>query len=544
MRRLTLPSSRAKDPLIMPEFVHILILPEGKHVYATQGALLSDVLGKHGVLPGPCGGKGLCGKCIVEVTVHDQTTRVLACQTRATTDLTVRHANQAAMKIVIEGDQPRFAPAAADSNRPNSAPQLAVAFDIGTTTLACALLDLTTGARLAVCGMENPQSAFGADVMTRLLAALEHGGSALQTAVLSGLRLLVDDACNRVNVSADQIVLYTAVGNSAMQHLLLGRDPTPLTRAPYQPVSTDSVTLNAALLGLPAGQTTTFCFLPLIAGFVGADTTACLLATDFDRQPGVSLLIDIGTNGELVLGSGTNRIACSAAAGPAFEGASLTCGMRAQEGAIDGVFLRHNGIRLSVIGNAKPGGICGSGLIALVARLLETGTLDKSGRFDPSGTLGASIATWNGQKAFTVAKETESATGAPILLTQKDVRALQLAKAAIATGMELLCRAYGIRTEQIDRVLLAGGFGSTLDIFSACAIGLLPQAISDRVQIVGNASLTGAALAACSDEARAHAARLAASTKHLALIDAPDFNDRFMDALAFPAYFDKNGAGQ
>ena len=262
---------------------------------------------------------------------------------------------------------------------------------------------------------------------------------------------------------------------------------------------------------LPVAETATLRVLPNIAGFVGADTVGCLVATRFDELEELTLMIDIGTNGEMVLGNRAGFLACSTAAGPAFEGAKISCGMRGAAGAVDHVYLENNEVTCSVIGGGKAVGLCGSGLLDLVAALLELEEISESGRMADTFTL----------------------PGTEVSLTQQDVREVQLAKAAIRAGIELMCQKRGAQPSDIRRVYLAGAFGNYMDPASACAIGLIPPVLEDRIQPIGNAAGEGAKLCALSREAFAYSKRLAEKAEFLELASMADFNDCYVDCLMF-----------
>lgn len=518
-----------------PRTYRVLILPEHIEVSVPKGTLLFDVLCAHIPFDPPCGGNGTCKKCLVEITVEGRTERVLACQTRVHVDMHVMHAPEVSLHVLTTGAPSAGVPAAAVVSHASYTPSkpLAAAFDVGTTTLVCSLLEPATGQVLGVSGAGNPQSAFGADVMARLGFAIERSPVALQAAVVSGMNDLLSDVCNKAGVSTKQVARLTAVGNSAMQALLLGRAPATLVRPPYAPESCEAVQMRAASIGLCAAADAMLTVLPLIGGFVGADTTACLLATGFDTLPGTTLLVDIGTNGELVLGNTSRRVACSAAAGPAFEGTNLQCGMRAAQGAIDQAEYIDGQLLVHVLGGGAPRGICGSGLTALAAALLTCGALDETGRLVQRGPLGNRIVDFCGQAAFVVSDCDSSASGEQLLLTQKDLRALQLAKGAISAGVAVLCDRLGIQADAIDRILLSGAFGSFLRVHDACRIGLLPAALESRTQTIGNAAIEGAKLVAQRPETLQRAVALARGTEHIALASAPDYEDRLLDALSF-----------
>lgn len=300
--------------------------------------------------------------------------------------------------------------------------------------------------------------------------------------------------------SGKAVSMVSVAGNTAMHHLLLGLDPKPLTVPPYMPAATEAVEREGLRV------------LPNIAGFVGGDTVGCMLAAQLHEKEELTLLIDIGTNGEMVLGDHSGRLACSTAAGPAFEGAKIACGMRGAEGAVDHVWLEKGKIAWSVLGGGKAKGLCGSGLLDLVACLLETGVISEMGRMNC---------------------ETYQLEGTDVYLTQKDVREVQLAKAAIRAGIELMCSHRGVSPAQVQEVLLAGAFGSYLTPSSACKIGMIPPCLEEKIRPIGNAAGLGAAMCAASGTAFETAKQLARETEFLELASKADFQDLFVDCLSF-----------
>ena len=295
-----------------------------------------------------------------------------------------------------------------------------------------------------------------------------------------------------------------------MHHLFLELPVDTLVRAPYVPKVKDTVKTEASGCGIHVCQNAQLIWLPNIGGFVGADTTACMLAAEFDKREELTLMVDIGTNGEMVLGNREGYTVCSTAAGPAFEGAKITCGMRGSDGAIDHVYLENSEVKFHVIGGGKPAGICGSGLLDAVHCLLQTGWIREDGYM---------------KEPWHFSDE--------VYLCQKDVRELQLAKAAIAAGVQLLCRKRGCRIEEIRTLLLAGAFGNYLDPDSACGIGLLPEALRDRIVPVGNAAGAGARLAVLSEREFARAEDMASKAGFLELATEPDFMDVYVDEMSY-----------
>ncbi len=464
----------------------ITFQPDNQTVRVTGGTLLEAQIAA-GLRPdAPCGGKGSCGKC--KVTLDDQ--EVLACQTRIDRDMTVYTTGSGAARILAKGLSAVTTP---DGNCDH-----VLAFDIGTTTVVGYLLDGKTGEQLATASTMNPQGQYGADVISRIQYALDGSAGPLQECIKDALVRLTRELSEKTGIDTRKL-LAAIVGNTAMHHLLLGIDPKPLVAPPYMPGVFEALELGNTRI------------LPNIAGFVGGDTVGCMVSTRFDRQEDLTLLIDIGTNGEMVLGNTSRRIACSTAAGPAFEGAKISCGMRGADGAVDHVWMENDEIKYHVIGEGKATGLCGSGLLDLAAVLLDTGILDESGYLEG--------------KAYTLCDN--------VTLTQKDIREVQLAKAAIRAGIELLTENFGAKVADIRKVYLAGAFGNYMNPASACRIGMIPPVLLDRIEPIGNAAGEGAKLCALSSAEFAYSQQLAQDTEFLELASLPQFQDCYVDALAF-----------
>jgi len=403
------------------------------------------------------------------------------------------------------------------------------------------LLDLRTGQQLAVAAGMNAQMAYGDDVVSRIRHAMQgrRARRQLQRAVIRVLNDLIRQAARSAGVSLQRVYLLTAVGNTCMMHLFLGLDPTPLGLAPYVPVVRQPWEVAAQELGLRVNPQARVYVLPNIASFVGADTVGMVL-THLWGGEGTALAIDIGTNGEIVLRHRGRIMACSAAAGPAFEGARITHGMRGAPGAISRVRLNEQ-VEIDTIGHRPPQGICGSGLVDVIAQMLERGLLDSTGRIaapeevpQVSDELRSRLVTSDSNQAFVLARAEESATGEPVVLSQRDVRELQLAKGSIRAATNTLLKTVGVELEEIERLYLAGGFGNYLDIANARRIGLLPPLPLERIEGVGNAAGAGAKLALLSVEERRRAAELARQVEHLELCGNPDYQMEFMETMLFP----------
>lgn len=419
---------------------------------------------------------------------------------------------------------------------------LGMAFDIGTTTIVGYLLDLYTGKELSVVSTLNPQTKFGADVISRVNFTIQEadGLRKLHAAVIEAINDLIGEGAEKAGVSRNQIYGVSIAANTCMHHLFLGISPRYIAVSPYVAAVSEPLVINATELDIDINQAGKIFVLPNIAGFVGADTTAVLLATELDQSEEVKLVIDIGTNGEIVLGSKEKVVACSAAAGPAFEGAQISSGMRGAEGAIDHVYFGEK-VEFTVIGGGRPQGICGSALLDTVAGLLELGIIDKRGKLLPYDKLinprakafKENLVKHESQPAFLLVEANNTAHGRPIMVTQSDIRQLQLAKGAIAAGVKVLMEILGVKTSDIKEVLLAGAFGNYLTPHSACAIGLIPLELENRIRMIGNAAGTGARLALLSSSEYRRAAEIAARVEFVELGSYPKFNSIFADSTYF-----------
>ena len=418
-----------------------------------------------------------------------------------------------------------------------------VAFDLGTTTAVATLMDLRTGAPIAVASMLNQQQPFGADVISRISATMLDPDSLDRLRALARATLadLTADVCAQAGVASEQVYEMALAGNATMVQLALGIDPEPLGVAPFILTAADYEGLLAEDFGIPIHPAARAFVFPSLGAYVGGDIVAGVLAAGMDRDKRLRLFIDIGTNCEIVLGDAERLVATAAPAGPAFEAASIRSGMRAAPGAIEVVTITPEGLRLQVIGDVAPVGVCGSGLVDAVAELVREGLLDASGRFlDDTAIaqrrpdLADRFVTVDGERLFVLAHAHESGTGQPVHLSQRDVRELQFAKAAISTGWRLLFEELGITDEDVAQVLLAGSFGTYLSPRSAVRIGLVPRLPVLRIVSAGNVAGEGAKMALLSESERHGARALLREIDYVELSDRADFNDRFVGELAFP----------
>lgn len=512
----------------------------------------------HGVtgIEAPCGGKGTCGKCKVTVT-KPYYKEVLACQTKICdgmeiivgggtitgvgTDMNEAKVSASDEMVVLVDRKSDMQenPVSVYGNHSSNAGTLA-ACDIGTTTVVCYLIDKETGQIIAVRSGANPQRSFGADVLSRIDAAARaddndkaNGGlQMMQSQIVSLLNGWISEMlmeCGRTKVSR-----FSVAGNTVMCHLLMGISQEKLGKAPFMPDEYFGRAFNPLDIGLENCQT--MIIFPAVSGFVGGDITAGMMETVNCNE--LTLYLDIGTNGEMALGKGDRYVCCATAAGPAFEGAQIELGMPASKGAVDKVWLEGRRIKYSVIGNDRPVGLCGSGLIDALAVLLKAGIIDENGTILSGQELPILFRSY----VFEVeAEETAQSTEhflavhiAPgVYITQEDIRKLQLAKGAIAAGIEVLFKEYGCTPCNIDVLTFAGGFGNYIDKASAAAIGLFPQELLDKAKEVGNAAGNGAVSAALSQDAWERALEISGNMRYIELASYPHFDEMYVEHMNF-----------
>jgi uncharacterized 2Fe-2S/4Fe-4S cluster protein (DUF4445 family) len=412
--------------------------------------------------------------------------------------------------------------------------QLGLAVDLGTTKIAGYLVNLEDGRTVASRGVMNPQIAYGEDLISRLSRAMESREEAtrLQQLVVEGLNRMAAELCREAEGGPEQIVEAVIVGNTAMHHLLLRLAVDQLAMAPYVPAISASHDVKARDLGLRLAPGAYVHFLPNIAGYVGSDHVAMMLAVGLPNTHGVTLALDIGTNTEVCLVSEGEMCSVSCASGPAFEGAHIKHGMRAANGAIERLRLEGGKVEYQTIGGAAPTGLCGSGALDAVAQLYLAGVLNRGGRMD----LHAGVRVEQGQREFILVPGEEDGDRPAVTITQKDVRQIQLAKGAIRTGIQILLASKGLSEGDIDEVIIAGAFGSYIDVGSAITIGMLPALPVDRFRQVGNAAGRGATLALVSLEKRDEAHAMARKVGYIELASSPDFMNTFTQAMYLGPY--------
>lgn len=418
---------------------------------------------------------------------------------------------------------------------PSNVTPLGVAVDLGTTKIAAVLVDLKSGEELAVAGAANPQIAYGEDVISRLTYARNHddGAEILGGSVRNTLDDLLGQLVEQIQVARWQIVDICVVGNTAMTHLLLGLPTSQLSVSPYVAASHLPMDIKARDLGMEAAPGAYVHVLPGIGGFVGADHVAMIMASRLDRANDIALGIDIGTNTEIVLVNPKNRtyICASCASGPAFEGAHIGDGMRASSGAIESVNISPDGIQLKTIDDAPAIGLCGSGIVDVLAELIGCNALSRVGRLNDTSEY---IRKGDNGLEFLLAAGSRSGSGRDVVISQKDISQIQLAKGAIRAGLETLLAVTDTPAEKVAEVVVAGAFGAFLDINNAFRIGLLPQLPNARYSQVGNAALVGAKRAVLSTSERERAVTIAKRATHMELSTYPKFNRLFALGMQFP----------
>ena len=544
-------------------------------VGAPDGASLLEAARKAGlVLESPCNGAGSCGKCRVRafaeriqnlerkpsrhrISAEDAAKGwTLACQTLVHGDARVEMSEAALhekLEILAEGnalDVPlkpwitkRFNAtlgvtdvlagnrAIASEDGDTTRASYGLGIDIGTTTLVVALVDLNTGRELGATSALNPQARHAQDVLSRIsMGSDAEGLKTLHRVLTDELNRLIGELTEKLSIPRERIYEAVYAGNTTMITLAVGKNPQSLGKYPYKVEVEAPAHYNAAKVGLNIAPQGLVWLPPVISAYVGADLTAGLLATRLDKLPGTTLLVDVGTNGEMILAVDGKLAATSTAAGPAFEGMNIASGMRASRGAIERVSL-DDGVDYKTIGNAAPIGLCGSGVLDAIGALAAHGIIDRNGRFaSPDSEVGRrwprNLRPEDGRPTFHIAGS--------VVVTQRDVRQVQLAKGAVRAGIELMLRSVGVRAENVDRVLIAGSFGYHLKTRSLLRLGMLPPGFGDRVEFVGNTSKSGAVAFLLNRDTREEVTRIVKSVNALELANAPDFQPTFVASLSFP----------
>ncbi|EKD36150.1 MAG: hypothetical protein ACD_75C01616G0004 [uncultured bacterium] len=512
--------------------------------------LLFELADQGILLRSDCGGKGKCKKCQVSIERDgNDVDPVEACTFRVTENLTLSIPEASRLSSGIIDKAPLLLPKSYMPLRPSFGEEQSygVAIDLGTTTIALYLCELQTATVLSSLAIKNPQSIYGDDVMSRISAINGFRGKTalLQKPLVTFIDHTLSQLCEMTNVDVSSLVDLVVAGNPTMIHILAGENPESIGISPYRPVFTEFQELSADKLGFSfyRGRLLT---LPLVSGFIGADTVAAILAIDLENQPTGTLLVDLGTNGEIVL-LGENRMyATSCATGPAFEGATLSCGMQATFGAIDRVEIDdcNTAPRCRVITDTilirktrlrrktRPVGICGSGIVSALAAFIRTGIVDSSGLFNKVNLIPSLKKDAENRIYYELVSGKDSGNGSSISISQKDIRAVQLGKAALRAGIDHLLKVADLRN--LEKILVAGAFGSHIDPSDMISLGMLPNISTDRIQTVGNAAGSGTVMALCNSDYFKKASHVALTISNVDLATNAGFQKTFIDRLKFP----------
>lgn len=531
----------------------IHILPHGRKIKAAAGRRLMEVLVDSSIfLRSDCGGKGTCGKCLVKVITPEQEAGLKpACTLEVTQDIGVEIPEASMYSAHIISKASVNLPESFLRSDPGDVDPMAlgIAVDLGTTTLAVYLVNIRERKILSSLSVKNPQALYGDDVMSRISAIGNSPESLvqLQGFAVRAIEWGVDSLLDALDLDGGRLRQMVVVGNPTMIHIFCGVDPGSLGVSPYEPVFKEARLSSSGKLGFGFREIPIYT-LPQVAGFLGGDILAAALACDLVNQPFGTLLVDMGTNGELMLRGENGIFGTSCATGPAFEGATLSSGMQAVPGAIDRVHINpETGIAsLSVIKNSRgqeitPTGICGSGVISVVAELLRTSIMMPDGRLNKAFATPTLEMDGDTPRAYVLVPGDSSDRSVPsdlpgtqgaVTFLQKDIRAVQLGKSALITGIEFLCREAGI--ELPSRILIAGAFGSHLEKDEMLALGMLPAIEPDRIESIGNAAGTGAIMALCDEKTREKIEALAADVTVVDLALSAEFQDHFIKSLGFP----------
>lgn len=541
-----------------------IIFSNSQELEVDVGTKLQDVIALAGIkMDFPCGGRAKCGQCkvVIKYLKGNKTDEVLACsylvkediwleipsqennsapilETGRRSELFVesgvrKHYDRGRTLVELEGQLIQIE--AGDTT--DKCYGLAV--DVGTTTVVGYLMDLNSGEQVGVSSSLNGQRAFGADVISRINAVNQNEDNlaVLQAKVIETINDIIKEVTSKNRVSVQDIYMATLAGNTCMHHLLLGLNPRSLGQAPFLPVIQQMVNVSSQSLNLALNPQAKVWVFPVIAGFVGGDTVGAILASNLQEKQGISLLVDIGTNGEIVINAKGRMVACSAAAGPALEGAQVTFGMRADKGAINKVVLKPS-MDIEVIGSGPAKGIAGSGLIDLLGELIKAKLINKRGKltkpenYEGPGYLRGRLAESPTGMKFVLLTEEEN-QGQEIYLTQGDISQLQLAKGALHAAMELLVKTVGATGDQVEEVLLAGAFGNFMNAEQALTIGLLPEWAGGKIKPIGNAAGEGAKIGLLSVERRKEAQVISERVEFLELAGTANFQGAFIEGMLF-----------
>ncbi len=488
------------------------------------GETILQVLQKHNIqgVHAPCGGKGSCRKCAVSIFDGTCICTTLSCLTQAEEGLVV-HLNPVKRVSFSKGSSNPLHPADQDGQG------YGIACDLGTTTVCCHLMDLKEGISLGVAVESNAQSAYGENVLSRLQAASEGNADIIHQLTMEQLNRMIGSLCDRAGIQQEELRSMTLCAHTIMMHFAAGMNPAERGLAPFIPETLFGKTLKGSEIGL-AVDIPVF-FMPAVSDFCGSDVLADVHAAGLMKAEKPVLMMDIGTNSEMMLGCGDRFVSCAADAGSLFKGSFFDCGMTASSGAVSGVVYEDGKLILHVLGKSSPKGLCGSGIIDTIAIMTRLGALDEMGHIAEPDEAEEEVAPFidivDGKPAFYVSRE------AGLYITQKDIAKFQQAKGAVYAGIHIMASEYGIEVQDIDRCILAGGFGTFINPESASILGLIPQELISVTESLGNLSVNGAQSAAISSAARKELLELRENVRYIPLSSHPDFTDQYIDGMMF-----------
>lgn len=533
----------------MPTTHTIKILPHGRKIKADSGESLISALVDHSIfLRSDCGGRGTCGKCKVDlITAEGTRESTNSCTLEVKTDLTIEIPENSMHSTHVISKAPATFPPSYQRHldaRSRQDQQYGIAVDLGTTTIAVYLCDTGKGDVISSIAVKNPQSLYGDDVMNRIGAIdmeesnLPHLQSIVVKAIEWGAKALLE----KRGLRQEEIGRMVLVGNPTMIHILMGVDPSPIGTFPYQPVFKEAKTTRATDVGF-SFDNASLQILPQVSGFIGGDILSAAIAVDMDHQPDGTLLIDLGTNGELLLKADKGLYATSCATGPAFEGATLSCGIQAIPGAVNKISIlkedeypSHTIINPNNSTRTKAFGVCGTGVISGIAELRRKHIIEMGGAFRKNNAVKPLVRDEEGKLRYILVPQEATADGSSVYLSQKDVRSVQLGKAALITGIEFLLNAAGY--DHPEKIIIAGAFGTYIEIEDMFTLGMIPVMQADKVEIAGNSAGAGAVMVLCDTTYLDEAISMANRITTVDLAGDRRFQDVFVERLGFP--MDKN----
>jgi len=529
----------------MSDTHHIQLLPHGRQITARSGRSLMEALVDHSIfLRSDCGGRGNCGKCRVNIVAPDGSREsVTSCTLEITEDLKIEIPESSMLSSHIITKAPLTFPESFNNRKiaPGLDDRYGIAADLGTTTIAIYLCNITSGKILSSLAVKNPQALYGDDVMSRIGAIGQEEGNLqhLQKLVVRAMEWGIKELLGSQDLNREEITQIVTVGNPTMIHILAGVDPQSIGTFPYQPAFNEARSVLATDIGFNLGNIS-LQFLPQVSGFIGGDILSAALAVDLENQAEGTLLIDLGTNGELMLKGKDKLFATSCATGPAFEGASLSCGMQAIPGAINRVTINNLGdfpdytiINPKKSAKLKPFGICGTGVISGVAEFCRKQIVDPSGAFTKEDRIIAPLTKdVKGKPHYILAPKESTQDGCPVYISQKDIRSVQLGKGALIAGIEFLLKAAGY--EKPAKIIIAGAFGTFIEKEDMITLDMIPDISLDKIEVAGNSAGAGAVMVLCEDIFLKNAIEMASNITTVDLACDQEFQEVFIQKLSFP----------